>query len=85
MFLKKLNPREFEYRPRFYEPLAEEDENENRIKFKKLVHKRPLPKRSFLGMVVIIIILIFLVRYLFKISSKEKDSPIEQIKIEIIE
>jgi len=85
MFLKHPKIRDFEYRPRFYTPLAEEDEEDNRIKFRKLRRRTPVPKRSFMGMVIIIVVLMFLIRYLIKISSEEKNAPIEQLKIEIVE
>lgn len=85
MFLKNPNIREFEYKPRFYKPLSEDDENESRIKFRKLIHKTPVQKRSFAGMVIVIIILMFLIRYLLKISNEKNNAPIEQLKIEIVE
>jgi hypothetical protein len=85
MFLKKLITRDFEYRPRFYTPLTEDDEEDNRIKFRKLRKQTPVQKRSVMGMVIIIIVLMFLIRYLIKISSEENNAPIEQLKIEIIE
>ncbi|MBC8185544.1 hypothetical protein H8E88_31035 [candidate division KSB1 bacterium] len=85
MFLKHPKTRDFEYRPRFYTPISEDDEEENRIKFRKLRHSKPVPKRSLMGMVIIIVVLMFLIRYFFKISSEEHNAPIEQLKIEIVE
>jgi hypothetical protein len=85
MFLKNQKIRDFEYKPRFYTLLTDEDEEDNRIKFRKLRKRTPVPKRSFMGMVIVIIVLMFLIRYLIKISSAENNAPIEQLKIEIIE
>jgi len=36
-------------------------------------------------MVIIIVVLMFLIRYLYKISSEEHNAPIEQLQIEIVE
>ncbi len=77
--------RDFEYRPRFYTPISEDEEEENRIKFRRLRRRKPVPKRSFMGMVIIIVVLMFLIRYLYKISSEEHNAPIEQLQIEIVE
>ena len=85
MFFKKLKVREFEYKPRFFKPATEDDEEKNSIKFRKLIHKTPVQRRSVVGMVIIIVVLMFLARYFFKISNDEKNAPIEQLKIEIIE
>ena len=84
MFLKNPKIRDFEFRPRFYKPATDEDEK--RIKFRKLKHKTPVKRRSFLGMIIIIVVLMFLIRYFYKLLSEdEKNVPIEQLKIEIIE
>jgi len=84
MFLKNPKIRDFEFRPRFYKPVTDEDEKG--IKFRNLRHKTPVKRRSFVGMVIIIVVLMFLIRYFYKLlSDDEKNAPIEQLKIEIIE
>ena len=84
MFLKNAKIRDFEFRPRFYKP--ETDEDAKRIKFRKLRHRTAVKRRSFVGMIVIIVVLMFLIRYFYKLlSDDEKNAPIEQLKIEIIE
>ena len=62
MFLKSLKAREFDYKPRFFNPEIEDEKNEKRIKFRKLRHGRPVPKRSFIGAMIIIVVLLFLLR-----------------------
>ena len=86
MFFKNSKTREFKYNPRFYKPTSEDDENEKRIKFRKLRRARSVPRRSMVAKIIIIIVLLFLIRYLFKTAFEdEKNAPIEQLKIEIID
>jgi hypothetical protein len=87
MFLKSPKIREFNYQPRFYKPTSSgEAQGEKRIKFRRLSRRKPATRRSFMGMIIILIALIFLVQYLFKIAfDNEKNAPIEELKIEIID
>jgi len=87
MFLKQPKIRRFEYSPRFYKPETEEEEDDNRrIKFKRLTARKPVPKRSFWGMLILIVLIIFLIRYLSAIKSDKKEEfKFEDLKIETIE
>ena len=86
MFLKNPKIRRFEYIPRFFNPEPDDEDETKRIKFRRLIDRRANKGRSFIGMIVLIFILIFLIRYLHNISKAEKEeAPIREIKIEIIE
>lgn len=86
MFLKNPKPRQFEYRPRFFKPESDDENEGPRIKFRRLTErKKPDEKRSVIGMLVFIIILIFLLRYLYKMNKSHNEyEPMKEIKIEII-
>lgn len=86
MFLKQQKIRRFEYSPRFYKPESEgEDDDKRRIKFRRLTTRKPVSKRSFWGMLIIIALLIFLIHYFstFKKSDK-KEFKFEELRIETI-
>ncbi|UCE05697.1 MAG: hypothetical protein JSW07_19215 [bacterium] len=88
MFLKQPRIRRFEYSPRFFRPESEEEDDDNRrIKFRRLTTRKSMPKRSFWGMLILIVLLIFLIRYLssFVKSDKKEDFRFEDLKIETIE
>jgi len=88
MFLKQPKTRQFVYSPRFYQPVSndDEEENERRIKFRRLTERKPVPKRSFWGMLIVILVLIFLIRYLFSVvKSEQQEFRFEDLKIETIE
>ncbi len=87
MFLKQQKIRRFEYSPRFYKPESEEeDDGKRRIKFRRLTARKPVPKRSFWGMLIIIALLIFLIHYFSKLTkSDNKEFKFEELKIETIE
>ncbi len=86
MFFKSPKIREFNYKPRFYKPASENDEDEKRIKFRRLRRRPSVPQRSFVSKIIILIALILLLHYLFKIAfDTKKQAPIEELKIEIIE
>lgn len=87
MFLKQPKTRQFEYSPRFYRPTSsDEDQSERRIKFRRLTERKPVPKRSFWGMLIMILVLIFLIRYLFSVvKSDQQQFRFEELKIETIE
>ncbi len=86
MFFKSPQPRQFEYRPRFFRPEPEEDTSP-RIKFRRLLNRRQPPKRrSMLGMVILIIMLIFLLYYVLDWGKPQsKQQPMEDLKIKVIE
>jgi hypothetical protein len=84
--MKNPRARRFEYQPRFYHPEEEQDENEPRIRFKRLTRRKTVPKRSPIVLVVLILILFFLIRYLHNLTEAEKQNrPVQDIKIEIID
>ena len=87
MFLKQPKIRQFGYSPRFYRPVSsDENENERRIKFRRLTERKPVPKRSFWGMLIMILLLILLIRYLFSVvRSEQQEFRFEDLKIETIE
>lgn len=85
MFLKQPRIRRFEYSPRFYKPESEEDDD-NKIRFKRITERKPVPRRSFWGMLIMIIVLIFLIRYFSSVFKTEKEEfKFEDLKIEAIE
>ena len=87
MFLKQPKIRQFGYSPRFYQPESADEESENRrIKFRRLTERKPVPKRSFWGMLIMILVLILLIRYLFSVvKSEQQEFRFEELKIETIE
>lgn len=86
MFLKQPKIRQFGYSPRYYKPESEEEEGEPRIKFRRLTKRRTVPKRSFWGMLIMILVLIFLIYHLFSaIKSDKQEFKFEDLKIETIE
>ena len=85
MFLKSPKMRGFEYKPRFYKP-EEMEEEESRIKFRRLTERKPAPRKSVVGSLIVIVILAFLVRYLIQLSDSAKENqPMQEIKLEVIE
>ncbi len=87
MFLKQRKIRKFEYSPRLYRPENLEDEDEDkRIKFRRLrTWKRP-PKKSFVAMLILIAVLIWLIHYFGSFSVEEqKKQEMQDLNIEIIE
>ncbi len=87
MFLKNPKIRRFEYKPRFYKPESEEEQDHPRIKFRRIIERKPVQRRSFVGMFIILVILVFIlfsIQKAFK-SENQNQGPIEEIKIEVIE
>ena len=84
MLMKPLKPRQFTYRPRYYQP--EVDEEKPRIQFRRHALTKYKPKqRSVLVMIVLIIIIISLLRYWMKIESVERNEfKFDNLKIEEI-
>lgn len=87
MFLKQPKIRRFEYTPRFFNPDADDEENNSqRIKFRRLTERKPVPKRSFWGMLIMIVLLILLIRYFSSaVKSEKQEFKFEDLKIETIE
>ncbi|OQX83768.1 hypothetical protein B6D60_10070 [candidate division KSB1 bacterium 4484_87] len=86
MFAKNQRPRQFNYVPRFYHPVEEDEANEPRIKFRRLLPRKTVPKRSPIMLIVMILILIFLIRYLGNLTeTKQRNEQMQDIKIEIID
>ncbi len=86
MFFKQPKIRQFQYVPRFYKPAPEGEADGPRIKFRRLIKRRQMPKRSFWLMLVVIFVLIFLLRYFFGVTKTDKqDFKFEDLKIETIE
>lgn len=86
MFMKQPQIRQFKYTPRFYKPESEEEEDQPRIKFRRLITRRPVPRRSFWGMLIVIILLILLFHYLKAyIKPDKQEFQFEDLKIETIE
>jgi len=85
MFLKPPKIREFTYRPIFYKPPEEEEEQGPRIKFRRYWLSNPPKQRSFIVMVFLIVILIFLLIYWQGLEkSDQKEFKFEDVKIEEI-
>jgi hypothetical protein len=86
MFLKQPKIRRFEYSPRFFKPESEEEDDNRRIKFRRLTTRKPVTKRSFWGMLIIIILIIFLIRYFSSFGKSDKEEfRFEELKVETIE
>ena len=87
MFLKQPKIRQFQYTPRYYKlkPKGEDDEGP-RIKFRRLFERKPMAKRSFWILLVMIFVLIYLLRYFLAVTKADKqDFKFEDLKIETIE
>ncbi|HDP99238.1 MAG TPA: hypothetical protein ENN22_08660 [bacterium] len=85
MFLKSPKIRQFDFKPRYYQPDDQPDESQPRIQFRRLKQRRSVPKRSFWGMIIMIIILIFLIRYLAGlVDSENQNRQMQEIRIEVI-
>ena len=85
MFLKNQKIRRFEYSPRCFKP-GTEDEEDHRIRFRRLIERKTVRKRSPVVMVVLIVMLIFLIHYLFNIKAADKkNAPIQELRIEMLE
>lgn len=87
MFFKQLKVRQFQYTPRFYKPEPEEeDENGPRIKFRRLIERRTTPKRPFWLVLILILVIVFVLRYFLGVTTKnQQDFKFEDVKIETIE
>jgi len=86
MFLKQPKVRRFEYSPRFYNPESGEEDDQNKLRFKRLTERKSAPKRSFWGMIIMIIVLIFLIHYFSSyVKTEKEDFKFEDLKIEAIE
>jgi hypothetical protein len=85
MFFKLPKVKRFEYKPRYYKPESEEEEEGPRIKFRHLTRRRPTPKRSIWLLIVLIIVIIFLIRFFISFTKKnDQQFKIEDIKIEML-
>jgi len=86
MFLKQPKIRRFEYSPRFYQPeTGEEAESERKIKFRRLTSRTPVAKRSFWGLLIMIVLLVLLIYYLSSYEKSEREEfKFENLKIESI-
>ena len=86
MFLKQPKIRRFDYSPRFYQPESKDEDDNHKIRFKRLTDRKPAPKRSFWGMLILIVIIALLIRYLASFVKADKEPfKFEGIKIETIE
>lgn len=84
--MKNPTHRHFEYKPIYYHPEEVEDENEPRIKFRRIVKRREVPKRSPVMLIILILVLIFLLKYLGGLTTAEKKAkPSQAIQVKIID
>ncbi|MEE4310876.1 MAG: hypothetical protein V2J62_03305 [candidate division KSB1 bacterium] len=84
MLMKPQKIRKFTYRPKYYKP--DEPEEESRITFRRHRHSQKSDKRSSLGMIILIAIILFLIFYWVKMDSpKRSDFRFEEVIIEEIE
>lgn len=84
-------PRQFTYRPRFYVPPEESEEDEKRIHFEGRFIKRnrqlQRQKKSLVAMLLLLIIVIYFFFYLEGLVKEEKrySGPLKVEDIEVIE
>lgn len=82
--MKTQKVRKFAYQPRYYK-IAEEEEVP-RISFRRYRRSQKTGKKSTIGMLILVVIIIFLVGYWLKMDSpKNSEFQFEQIIIEEIE
>jgi len=86
MFLKQRKIRKFEYSPRFYQPQKLDEDENRRIKFRRLRSWKKPKKRSFVGMIIIIAVLLWLIHYFNSFSvDKQEEQKMRDLNIEMIE
>ena len=83
LFSKQPKIRRFTYKPFFYEPKEEIDEDEPRIKFRRsrLLQGRR-KKRSTIFMFLLIIIILYMLFYLNRITKVDEESQFKNFKVE---
>ncbi len=86
MFFKQVHIRQFNYTPRYYKPEPSEEEQAGpRIKFRRIIQRREAPKRSIWVVLVLIVVIIFLLRYFIGSMTEPKQNlKFEDIKVETI-
>ena len=91
LFGPPQRPRQFAYKPRFYTPPEESEEEEKRIRFEgrfvKRVRSAQRQKKSLIGMLLLLIIVVYLFFYLEGMVKQEQRyrGPIKVEDIEVIE
>lgn len=87
MFFKQSKIRQFRYTPRYYKPAPEEEDDDSpRIKFRRLIERKPVTKRPLWLLLILIFVIIFLLRYFLGTTKTDKqDFKFEDLKIETIE
>ena len=87
LFMKRPKIRQFTYRPQFYNPEQELEEEENgpRIKFRRIRGEaKPAKRRSGLIMLLLIIILIYMIHYLNNLQKKDQQADYQNFQVEEI-
>ena len=88
LFMKRPQIRKFTYRPQFYTPDEELDEEEEgpRIQFRRIrrTTTRSTKRRSGLILVLLVIILLFMIHYFNNLQKAEKESEIDTFQVEEI-
>ena len=82
---KTPSPREFSYKPRFYDPEKEEQEEtgKRQLHFRRILRRPPLQKKPVTRLVLLFILLIFGFWYLQE-KALEPPKKLEAIQVEEI-
>ncbi len=83
-FFKKREVRKFSFIPFYYEEAVDEySETKSRIKFRKILHAKPVAKKSVRGLFFLAMLLLVGLFYLWGLIKDETSTfQLEDIKIE---
>jgi hypothetical protein len=79
---KLQQPRQFEFRPRYYDPQAEENDGKTRVKFRHIRRETTVPRSNPVRLLIIVLILLFAIIYLNKKANLRPDPQSDKIIVE---
>lgn len=81
MLFKSPKTRQFAYQPRYYKPEENEEEDEPRIRFRKIRHTSGNKKQFNMRLLLLMIILGFILFYFYQSQRKDNIRDIKKIEI----
>ncbi len=81
MFRKQIETRRFSFTPYYYRE-QEEDEDQPRIRFRRLRRYERPKRRSVLGLVVIALILLWMLIYFTDLKNSARTMEMQDIRVE---
>lgn len=81
-FLNKRQVRRFSFTPFYLEVKNEEEEEEGRIKFRRIRRSKPAVKKSVRGLALLAILILFCLYYFSQMIQGDRRLEIEDIRIE---